>query len=405
MNKNQEQLVKYLSAAIRGNKINTEFNKHVEWKKLVEEAEAHDVKALLYYSLYNSEHIDNIDNNVLNMLKKTTMITAIHQIQHIEQIKRVLMEFNSNKIPVIVLKGLVIRELYPKPELRTMSDSDILIYREDIDKVKNLLLQLGYSEAETTPAHIRFDHKKHLPIEVHWTLADERYIGDMSDFENEVWQNAIEFKVGEVSVLSLSMEDLLFHLCLHMAVHTVSSGFGLRQICDLVLLVEKKGKIIDWDYFYEKLKKNGLYKFTTIMFIVCNELFEMNIPQKLSIHNTAQANIKFLIEDIFSGGVFGKRNLARMYGNELVKMTEHNSEDYYKHLNSFMDILFPSVNNLPPKYSYAQKHKILLPIAWLHHFIAGVFNGHYSLFDKIRFFLFSINISQKRSKLIKWLEL
>ena len=39
---------------------------------------------------------------------------------------------------------------------------------------------------------------------------------------------------------------------MHMAAHLAATGFGVRQICDLVLLVEKKGDEIDWNKFIKK---------------------------------------------------------------------------------------------------------------------------------------------------------
>ena len=39
---------------------------------------------------------------------------------------------------MLLLKGMVLRELYPVPELRTMSDVDIIIKPEQRDLVKEL---------------------------------------------------------------------------------------------------------------------------------------------------------------------------------------------------------------------------------------------------------------------------
>ena len=43
--------------------------------------------------------------------------------------------FNKNNIPVIVLKGLVVRDLFPNPTLRTMCDADILVKEKDLENV------------------------------------------------------------------------------------------------------------------------------------------------------------------------------------------------------------------------------------------------------------------------------
>ena len=43
------------------------------------------------------------------------------------------------------VKGYYLRKLYPVPELRTFGDIDMLIHREDRQKVHELMLSLGYS--------------------------------------------------------------------------------------------------------------------------------------------------------------------------------------------------------------------------------------------------------------------
>ena len=41
-----------------------------------------------------------------------------------------------------MLKGLVIRDLYPMLELRIMCDADILVHKEDLDRVRMLLISI-----------------------------------------------------------------------------------------------------------------------------------------------------------------------------------------------------------------------------------------------------------------------
>ena len=39
-------------------------------------------------------------------------------------------------------------------------------------------------------------------------------------------------------------EDLLVYLCIHMAKHFINSGFGIRQVCDVLLLVEQRSSLL-----------------------------------------------------------------------------------------------------------------------------------------------------------------
>jgi hypothetical protein len=265
---------------------------------------------------------------------------------------------------------------------------------------------MEYIETEdATPAHIAFVHKKYCPIEVHWTLADNRYLGNVSDFEKEVWHRPVEKKILNTSVLCLCPEDFLIHLCIHMAVHMRSGGFGLRQLFDLVLLVEKDGLQIDWSSFSIKIKQNGIEKFTSAIFSVCHTLFNLQIPMELINVSVDKRYVKMLIKDIFDSGVFGMKSLDRVFGNNLL-----NAEVVFKNkssskMSSVISLICPPVNTLSDDYSYAKKHKILAPAAWIHHFFSGIFRKEYTILDKLNFLLFSTITFKKRDALLKNLEL
>lgn len=137
---------------------------------------------------------------------------------------------------------------------------------------------------------------------------DNFFKGDKS-FEGKLWDDVMEVQVGGVKSFSLSLEDLAVHLCTHMAVNLAYNGFGIRQLSDLVLLVEKKGKYINWENFLEKSKESGVYKFSIAIFTICNKLFKMEIPEAIKKENQLNGKyIDLLIEDIFDSGVHGNKN-------------------------------------------------------------------------------------------------
>lgn len=407
MNIMQFQLIELLSAAIHERKIEINSVEKIKWKSIIEEAEAHNVKGLLYSAINKSECLKYVDKEILKQWKRDTLFTGVYQLEHIRQISKVLKVFNKENIPVIVLKGLVVREIYPKPELRSMSDADILVKKEDLNSIKKLLIDLGYTQSGTTEAHIVFEHKDHYAIEVHWTLTDMRYFKGQPVFENQIWENTIKVNVGDSEALSLSFENLVIHLCIHMAVHSVSSGFGIRQLCDLVLLVEKKGSLIDWPSFLNKIKKCGIEKFTISLFLVCRQLFNMTIPQELNnIILVEEGILKLLINDIFSSGVYGTRSITRMFGNQLgYDLHNLNSLNSVSIVKKFIMILFPPNKKLTDRYSYARKYNILIPIAWIHHLGIGVFKKEYSFISKIKFLVSTVYTSKRKNKLLQQLEL
>lgn len=401
MNNIEKGIIDVLNCTIRGDKLSNKNLAGIALEKFIDRAREHSISGLLYSSIdWNSE--SDKDKELIKKWKLDTFYTGVNQLRHINQVEKIIKKFNEENIRVIVLKGLVIREFYKNPELRTMCDADILVREEDLDKARKVLTSLGYLESEEYDehgAHIVFEHTNHLPIEVHWTLINDDYFNGSKEFEKSIWDNAMKVKIGETEALSLGWDDLVLHLCIHMAVHIVHRGFGVRQLVDLVILVENKRDEINWNEFRRKAIECKVNKFVIIIFNVCKELFNMDIPSEVNKGYEVEKNfLNKFIDEIIESGVYGHGDLAHDFGNDISNSEESN-------LKNFLSLLFPSLEDMNDKYNYAKKFKILLPIAWIHHLFAGVFNKEYSLLDKFKFITLAYKKSNDKTKMIKWLEL
>ena len=403
MNLIQEQIIDLLNASIHNTVPKLDYSKNIEWDNLINEANAHSITGLLYPALKNIKD-NNISKEVIDKLKRYTFNEAIGQSNHIKRTAEILSLFNENNIPVIVLKGLVVREYYPKPDLRTMCDSDVIIHKNDLEKVRKLLLEKGFVEEEDAGHHIAFLNNS-FNLEVHWTLANESFRKGQECFQEKIWDDAMKIKVGGVDTLSLSLEDLALHLCAHMASHMAISGFGVRQLADLVLLVEHKGNEIDWDEFKDKAKKSGLTQFSTGMFKVCNYLFDMEIPKQLNIKNSRNDEeiIKLVVNDIFTGGVYGQRDLSFSFRAQVGYDIDDDST--FSMLKRYIQVILPPISKLSDRYAYAKKYKILLPAAWIHHIYVGITTKEYDSESKKKFLTSTISNAKSRNKVVRWLEL
>ncbi|MDU4892502.1 MAG: nucleotidyltransferase family protein [Clostridium sp.] len=407
MDKNQKELIRILSASLRGRSVEINENQ-VEIEKLFEEARAHKVDGLIYTSISNKSSLREEAKTLINTYKKSVIVSAISQAQHVSEISRVFEAFNLAKVPIIALKGLVVRQYYPKPDLRTMSDADVLVHIEDLDRAREVLKILGYYEnieSRDHGAHIVF-YNGRCVIEVHWRLTNKQYYNGDISFEKDLWKNTMTTKLKDTDILSLGLEDLALHLCIHMAVHLACNGFGIRQLCDLVLLVEHKGALIDWNKFLVKAREANNEKFSLTIFKICNELFGMEIPKELAQANEINSKYtKLFMDDIFINGVGGKRDKSRLFATEFAFDLEEGSQENKGVVRRFFRLLFPPISGMSEKYNYAKKNVILSPIAWIHHLFEGFTNKDYSLINKIKIITCTLYISKKRNKLMNWLEI
>lgn len=408
MNTTEKQFIDLLSNSIRNEVCKKKYD-NVDWNELINLSRKHKIEGLIYSALNKAELLENIDEDKVKDLKKEVFFTGVTQISNMSKLEKVFNEFSKENVPVIVLKGLVVREYYPQPEQRSMSDADIFVKAKDINKSKKILIDLGYTEIDAEASHhIKYIKSGYPMIELHWHVMKRDGFSDELDlFEDDIWDRTIEVKVKGAKVLSLGYEDLALHLCMHMAAHLAASGFGVRQIADLVLLVEKKGHLIDWKLFINKAEEFGFKKFIIIMFKICNILFSMDIPKEMAVYKIDDEEMfESLISTIFDGGVYGKKDMASNFANQVAfNYKGKDSNATIGAIRRYFRFIFPSIETMSDKYSYARKIRILTPIAWIHHLFSGIFRKEYNFTDKIRFLTKGAKESVEKNKILSWMEL
>ena len=408
MNTTEKQFIDLLSNSIRNEVCKKKYD-NVDWNELMNLSRKHKIEGLIYSALNKAELLENIDEDKVKDLKKEVFFTGVTQISNMSKLEIVFNEFSKENVPVIVLKGLVVREYYPQPEQRSMSDADIFVKAKDLNKSKKILIDLGYTEVDAEASHhIKYIKSGYPMIELHWHVMKRDGFSDELDlFEDDMWDRTIEVNVKGAKVLSLGYEDLALHLCMHMAAHLAASGFGVRQIADLVLLVEKKGHLIDWTLFINKAEEFGFKKFIIIMFKICNILFSMDIPKEMAVYKIDDEEMfESLISTIFDGGVYGKKDMASNFANQVAfNYKGKDSNATIGAIRRYFRFIFPSIETMSDKYSYARKIRILTPIAWIHHLFSGIFRKEYNFTDKIRFLTKGAKESVEKNKILSWMEL
>ncbi len=180
--------------------------------------------------------------------------TARHLILSGE-LGRLLEGFEGEQIPVIPLKGPVLAEtLYPYPALRPYSDLDLLVRRDSVPRVDDLLHGLGYrrvADAHSFRFDLAYDRAtlyegpSGVHVDLHWALLSEpRYSWD-EGAGLTVWERAVRIQVAGEEALGLCPEDLLLYLAVHLAVHHGLAG--LLWYYDLFLVIERWASRLDWE--------------------------------------------------------------------------------------------------------------------------------------------------------------
>lgn len=404
MRKCHKIIIELLNAAINKKKVLYSSKDKIDWNEVITESIAHNVNSLIY-SAIDPGSFKCIDKELLSEWNKQVLLCNIVQIKNIENAKKVISNLESKDIKVIILKGLVVREYYPRPELRTMCDADLLIFKEDYEKVKDYLIKSGYiCDPIKTPIHEEFYNEHHEKIEIHWNLVNDEYLNNkICKFNEDIWNRIIEYNFQDVNTHTLGNEDFLMHLCIHMAVHSKYSGFGLRQVYDLGTFIKNKESEIDWNVFYKYACEYEMLKFIKGIFNVVNRLLGVNVPANLMEDKEIKnKDINLLIKDILLSGANGRRKECSDF-KELYECKRY-SDVMESKIIRLKKLLFPKKEELASQYCYARKYIILLPIAWIHRLIRGVIFKH-GIKDSFITFNHSFKLGNMRDKIIKTFDL
>jgi hypothetical protein len=199
------------------------------------------------------------------------MMTDDQRYQHIARAlgqkaaaEKVLHALSAEGIPVIVLKGLTLRErVYAEPHQREMGDVDFLVRKADFKKAASTIQTLGYTfssgDKGYTPEFTELYmgevsyQKGFVFIDLHWSLTAMGWYRRTTNFDlNQMWDAALPTKIGEAPAYRFCPVDEVIHLCYHTAVHhALAHEPGYRDIRNVI---QVECDSIDWDLLIERAR-------------------------------------------------------------------------------------------------------------------------------------------------------
>ena len=170
-----------------------------------------------------------------------------------EMLAQILVTYQEAGIEALVLKGAALAHIsYPRPGLRPMRDIDLLVKESQMWQAQGVLEGLGFNAPQSFPGkdshhHLAVASKQvegfQVSVEVHHNLFLERIEQSMS-FE-ELSVDPLQFTLPSgVKAQTLGYEDMLWHICLHIA--QISQSFRLIWVTDVVGFAEKFATEINW---------------------------------------------------------------------------------------------------------------------------------------------------------------
>ena len=281
-------------------------------------------------------------------------------------------KLSEKNIKILVFKGIIFRNMYNNPDDRISSDEDILIKKEDYEKVKEFFLSEGFEFIDKGEECAYFSKSTGLCIEVSTSLFshESKAYGHLNKLFEDVFEKSIKINIDKIDILTLSHEQHLIYIVFHNMKHFLTGGFGIRQVADFSKYIETYGEYINWEKFWSDLKDLNYDTFAlnlieiSLKYLGFNDdkiTYPANITSFDELKNSQKyyINSESLINDILDAGVFGASTMDRKH---TALMTLDAVEDKKK--SNRLKAVFPNVNYLKDNYTYLQKYPTLLPVAW-----------------------------------------
>ena len=215
--------------------------------------------------------------------------------------------FTAAGFETCILKGQGNALMYPEPLLRQPGDIDIWINasRSKIER----FVKRSYPNAVAIDHHIEYPIFHDVEVEVHYNpinIFEGRHRKKMTQFielnKRAQFQNLVTLKGYDCMVNVPTFEFNIVTQLYHMFRHFLLGGVGMRQIIDYYYLLHNNKSTSD--DINKWICCLGLKKFAGAVMWVLIDVLGMN-PKKAVVEIDEKRG-KLLLEDIITGGNFGK---------------------------------------------------------------------------------------------------
>jgi len=285
------------------------------------------------------------DTELMRQYKQQYFRCLLRHEQQMRAVESICRAFEENDIDYALLKGCIMKPLYPNPEMRTMGDADILIRKEQYDQIQIVMKKIGFEEEVKSAYDIHWISRE-LLAELHHRLYSKDQT-DLNGYFENIWER-IQRISG--SRCALSVEDAYLHIFTHMTKHFRHCGIGARQVAD-IWVYRKAHSDLDERKIFQALEKLKLSEFHANILGLLAAWFD----------NAEDSEVTDTItEFIFNGGSWGSLEV-KMHTEALIHASGKTQQARGK---SVLRTIFPDLSYLRNSYSILLRHPWLYPFFW-----------------------------------------
>ena len=311
---------------------------------------AHQILPMLFYGVQNSGIV--VPEDVKSFLRTATLQSAMVDQSQKTASEAIFSAFEQSGLDYMPLKGILRKSAYPQPEMRLMSDLDILIRPEQYDRIRPLMADLGFTESYESDHELAWRKPGGLLVELHKHIIPS-YNQDYYAYFGDGWKLA-RLVPGTAHRFEMKPEDSLIYELTHMAKHYRDGGIGIRHLTD-VWLCAQNGQALDQYYIRTELQKLKLWDFYENVLATGRVWFA---------DGAANEKTDFITEFIFASGSYGTMNQKILASGVRTAQTEGRTSTSVRWIK-LLRLIFPPPGAMAGRYPAAAKFPVFLPVFWL----------------------------------------
>lgn len=324
---------------------------NMDWEYFLKLCCYQKIDNLIAYALDHTDKNTEIPGQISRALehaREKGMAREATQYFSLEEIQKSFEEKGVQNIP---LKGVQLKEYYPFPDMRFLTDLDILCRRSDANEIEQIMEELGYTLDHKGDHHDVYVRIPFMTVEIHWSCYT--YNKKLDHILSEVWNRSQPWGQWKYS-RKMGWEDYYVYMTGHMAKHLKYSGIGIRMLLDFYIFEQQLKKDCDWTYIKECLEKAELLKFAHTI----SDFTGTCLDQE----GVLTAEYKILLEHILGSGAYG--TTQNISGSQFLKDGGSRLSILKNRLRIIRSILFPSLSGMKQFYPWLNRWPVLLPAAW-----------------------------------------
>lgn len=372
MDKTYELFLKVVRCALRNRPLDPSIQASADqMSQVLGLAYSHHVLPMVFEVLHDHPSFQQVDPTVVESIRGSTIQTVMTQAVKTVDLLKLLQHMRKKGLRLLVVKGIICRELYPKPDHRYSGDEDVLCGEENFPRTHEAMLSFGMIPPESKLESYEVPYGKAdspLYIELHKTLFAQNsdVFNDYNRFFEDAFSRAIEVKIRGMKISTLCHTDHMLYLIIHAYKHFLYSGFGIRQLCDIAMFANAYGSQVDWDYVYDCCRSIRAAKFAVALFRIGAEylVFSPETACQTPVWTKETPDIWPLLEDILCGGIYGSADRNRVHSSNMTLNAVAANRKGKRSGKNILRTVFPPVSAIEGRFPYLQRHKYLLPVAW-----------------------------------------